>query len=75
MKSVAALFEKENGFFAFRTVRQMAFVDFTSVPSANLSMRKYQNYMFPHIPHSKPLMIDYDKDERSKRDKQFEKQM
>ena len=73
LEQVAALFEHEPGFFAFRTVRRMCFVDFHSVSSANLAMRKRQNHSFDGA--ERKLLIDYDKDPTEKRDKQFAAQV
>jgi hypothetical protein len=79
LSQVEALFSGEPGFFAFRTVRRMCFVDFTGVPQANAAMRKYQNHLFygliAHDPQTKLLKIDYDKDDREKRDQQFQNQV
>lgn len=76
MAQVEELFQREPGFFSFRTVRRMAFVDFSTVPHANLAMRKHQHHHFPEWGENneKKLLIDYDKDPRAKRNKQFEKQ-
>jgi hypothetical protein len=73
LESVAALFSAEPGFIAFRTVRRMCFIDYASVHDANAAMRKRQNHRF--TPDSKPMLIDYDKDSRDKRDRQFTKQV
>jgi hypothetical protein len=68
---VEELFEKEPGFFAFRTVRQMVFVDFQSVVQATNAMRKYQGHKFEGC---KGIAIDYDKDPKSKRNRNYEAQ-
>lgn len=73
LASVAALFENEAGFFALRTVRSMFFIDFRSIGEANVAMRKRQNHRFPGV--KKPLLIDYDRDDPSKRERQFHKQL
>jgi hypothetical protein len=67
------LFSAEPGFIAFRTVRRMCFIDYASVHDANAAMRKRQNHRF--TPDSKPMLVDYDKDSRDKRDRQFTKQV
>jgi len=76
LEEVAQLFKKEQGFFAFRTVRRMCFVDFHSIRDATQALRKYQNYAFPSLPSGcKRLLIDYDKDAPEKRTAQFERQV
>lgn len=49
----------------------MCFIDFASIPQASAAMRQYQGHTFDQ-PGS-GIVIDYDKDDRSKRDKQYEK--
>lgn len=78
LSEVAALFQHEGGFIAFRNVRRMCFIDFASVRDATNAMRKRQNYHFPSLTHdttAKKLLIDYDKDEASKRNAAFTKQI
>lgn len=76
LKQVEDLFAKEPGFFSFRTVRRMAFVDFQTIQHANIAMRKLQHHVFEEwgTDTNKKLMIDYDKDPRAKRNQQYEKQ-
>ncbi len=81
---VEQLFSVEEGFFAFRTVRHMVFVDFKSIPAASAAMRKYQNHFFTdpktNAPITNPngtgsgMLIDYDKDPTSKRNANYNRQ-
>jgi RNA recognition motif len=71
---VEMLFRSERGFFAVRAVRRMTFVDFDTIPDATRAMRKFQDYTFDGVAKGHGLLIDYDKDPQSKRDRQFKKQ-
>lgn len=67
------VFEKEEGFYAFREVRHMVFVDFHETMHATRAMRKHQGLVLGGFPENHSgLVIDYDKDTRSKRNAQFE---
>jgi len=74
VEAIRLLMEREEGFVSFRTVRQMCFVDFESIIAANRVMRKYQGHIFENIPNREGgVLIDYDKDMREKRNREFEK--
>lgn len=76
-RAVSDLFKKQPGFFALRCVRGMYFVDFDGVASATNAMIKCQNHAFAGHErdggHGSGIAIDYDKDSRDKRNKQYER--
>ncbi len=61
-KPLKELFKSDPGFFAFRTVRHMGFVDYATISDATFSMRKHQGHRFRD--HLEGILIDYDKDPR-----------
>jgi hypothetical protein len=69
---VETLFRGESGFIAVRYKRELLFVDFDSVKSATNAMRKHQGWK--KNSYSKGIIIDYDKDERYKRNLAYEKE-
>ena len=71
MGAVEEVFMHDEGFHAFRTVRRMAFADFESIRHATASMRLHQGHKFEGHAHGKGLAIDYDKDSRDKRNRQY----
>eukprot|EP00040_Diaphanoeca_grandis_P004940 m.30675 g.30675 ORF g.30675 m.30675 type:complete len:310 (-) comp16328_c0_seq1:280-1209(-) len=67
-------FEHDAGFFSVRLVRQMCFVDYHSVQDATKAMVNHQNQRIGGSSLGRMgLMIDYDKDSRSKRNMAYEK--
>ena len=68
------VFEKDGGYERVRMVRRMCFVDYVTIGDATTSMRKHQGFEFPMpkgqtLPNRKGLLIDFDKDAVSKRNK------
>lgn len=61
-EDVEALFAKEVGFLACRTVGRMLFVDFSSKHFALGAMRKHQGRQVAGAVENTPLLIDFDRD-------------
>eukprot|EP00051_Salpingoeca_urceolata_P029939 m.7669 g.7669 ORF g.7669 m.7669 type:complete len:244 (+) comp3013_c0_seq1:181-912(+) len=70
-----AVFNDDAGFFAFRTKRGLAFVDYESIEAATRSMIAHQGHRLPgmHLEHG-GFVIDFDRDQRTKRNKAYERQ-
>lgn len=72
-KSMGIIFKDDPGYFGIRFKRRMCFVDFESIADATKAMIKHQNQRLPGVkPDWMGLMIDYDKDCRSKRNRAYE---
>jgi hypothetical protein len=59
METIDEVFKAEPGYFAFRTVRQMVFIDYNTTYAATAAMRKLQNHKFPGFESSRGIAIDY----------------
>ena len=81
---VGELFEASPGFMGWRTVRRMVFVDFHTTQASTAAMRRFQAYdafacnraTGAQDRRRTPvrLAIDFDKDSREKRNRQYERQ-
>ena len=73
---VGELFRACTGFLGWRTVRRMVFVDFNSTQDSTSAMRRFQGYSdFAGQKGRKTrLAIDFDKDSRDKRNREYEKE-
>ena len=72
-EAVIKLFEPEEGYMTCRCIKHLVFVDFDSVGAATRAMVKHQNAVLPGHKDGKGLAIDYDKDSRAKRNREYEK--
>jgi hypothetical protein len=59
MEAIDTVFKAEPGYFAFRTVRQMVFIDYNTTYAATAAMRKLQDHKFPGFESSRGIAIDY----------------
>jgi hypothetical protein len=69
---VEKLFSGEAGYIGTRYKKDLMFVDFDSIKSATNAMRKHQGWK--KSDYSRGILIDYDKDERYKRNMAYEKE-
>ena len=75
-EEVGELFRACTGFLGWRAVRRMVFVDFNSVQGSTSAMRRFQGYneFVGTKKQQARLAIDFDKDSRDKRNREYEKE-
>ena len=75
-EEVGELFRACTGFLGWRAVRRMVFVDFNSVQDSTSAMRRFQGYneFVGAKKRQARLAIDFDKDSRDKRNREYEKE-
>jgi hypothetical protein len=74
INQVKMIFATDTGFIGARNVGQLLFIDFDSIKSATNAMRKHQGWKPDNVFKShRGIVIDYDKDLRSKRNRVYER--
>jgi hypothetical protein len=73
---VEEVFKHEPGYFGYRKMRGLGFVDFEDESFATKAMIAHQNHRLPGVPMTRGgIIIDFDRDARTKRNKAYEKNL